>query len=254
MVKPERKRVVSLNLSLISYQQALGDVIALGKLHTPAYACFSNVHMTMEAQASDSFRDMVNSATYTLADGMPLVFALRMLYGIRQDRIAGMDFMLDSLQRCEEQQLSVFLYGSTPEVLESIRNFINVKFPHVKLAGIISPPFRTLSEEENKVMINQINASGANIVFVGLGCPKQEMWMAKNSPSINACLLGVGGAFEIHAGLKKRAPIWMRNAGLEWFYRLTLEPGRLLKRYTVTNSLFIYSFLRQYFTKGPERK
>jgi N-acetylglucosaminyldiphosphoundecaprenol N-acetyl-beta-D-mannosaminyltransferase len=243
----ERKRVVSLNINVLSYQQALSKVIELGQSRTPSYACFSNVHMTIEAHKYPEFQKMVNQSTFSFADGMPLVFALRMLYGIRQDRIAGMDFMGDVLKSCEQSRLSVFLYGSTPEVLKSLEQHIRTNFSNVRIAGIISPPFRQLTEEENTAIIDQINSSSANLVFVGLGCPKQETWMAKNSSKINACLLGVGGAFEIYAGLKNRAPNWMRNVGLEWLYRFIQEPKRLMKRYAVTNSQFIYLFFKQFF-------
>jgi len=245
-----RKRVVSLDLSLLTYQEALNNVIELGNSNTPSYVCFSNVHMTMEARESTDFQKIVNSSRYSFADGMPLVFALRILYGIRQDRIAGMDFMLDALRMCDEKRLSVFLFGSTPEVLESLSRYVHFNFPRLKLAGILSPPFRTLTEAENSAIIDQINSSGANLVFVGLGCPKQEIWMSKNSVTINACLLGVGGAFEIYAGNAKRAPRWMRNSGLEWAYRLIIEPTRLFKRYAKTNTLFIYLFLKQLFIRS----
>lgn len=240
-----RKRVVSLDISVLKYEQALNTVIDLGRSRTPSYACFSNVHMTIEAYDSPSFQEMVNRSTFAFADGMPLVFALRLLYGIRQERIAGMDFMKDILRASESHHLSVFLFGSTPEVLESLKGYIGVSFPTLKLAGMISPPFRILTEEENADMIDQINASGANLVFVGLGCPKQETWMAQHSTQINACLMGVGGAFEIYAGLTKRAPNWMRNSGLEWFYRFVQEPRRLFKRYARTNTLFMNLLLQQ---------
>lgn len=243
-----RKRVVSINLSLISYPEALNQILELGSKRLPTYACFSNVHMTIEAHKSSSFKEMVNRANFVFADGMPLVFALRLLFGIRQDRIAGMDFTASILKGCEEKGLSVFLYGSTPETLDAFQAQIKKNYPKLKLAGMISPPFRALSEDEANSMIEEINNAGTNIVLVGLGCPKQEIWMAKNSASINACLLGVGGAFGIYAGTAKRAPVWMRSVGLEWFFRLLQEPSRLFKRYLVTNSQFIYLFLKQFIT------
>lgn len=245
-----RKRIVSLDISVLSYQQALSKVIELGKSHTPSYACFSNVHMTIEAHKLQEFQTMVNQSTFSFADGMPLVFAMRFLYGIRQDRIAGMDFMGDLFPKCEANGLSIFLYGSTPEVLSALGSYIHNSFPQLKVAGIISPPFRTLTEAENRIYIDQINSSGANLVFVGLGCPKQETWMAKNSTHIKACLLGVGGAFEIYAGVTKRAPSCMQNIGLEWLYRLMQEPRRLFKRYVQTNSMFVYLLSKQFFLRS----
>ena len=239
---------MSLDLSVLSYQQALNKVIELGKSRTPSYACFSNVHMTIEAHQSQEFQHMVNQSTFAFADGMPLVFALRLIYGIRQDRIAGMDFTASILKGCEEKGLSVFLYGSTPETLEAFQAQIKKNYSQLRLAGMISPPFRALNEDETNSMIAEINNAGTHIVLVGLGCPKQEIWMAKNSTSINSCLLGVGGAFGIYAGTAKRAPEWMRNVGLEWAFRWLQEPRRLFKRYLVTNSQFIYLFLKQFIT------
>lgn len=242
-----RKRVVSLDVSVIGYQQAIVQVIELGEAHISSYACFSNVHMTIEAKNSPEFQEMVNKATFTFPDGMPLVFALRMLYGIKQDRIAGMDFMQDILRAGNNRQTSIFLFGSTPEILDGLKSYLNKNFPLIKLVGALSPPFRTLSEKENTDIVDEINSSKANLVFVGLGCPKQEIWMAKNSANITATLLGVGGAFEIYAGKAKRSPNWMQRMGLEWLYRLGQEPRRLFKRYTITNTRFIYFLTKDFF-------
>jgi N-acetylglucosaminyldiphosphoundecaprenol N-acetyl-beta-D-mannosaminyltransferase len=244
----DRKRIVSLEISVVSYQQAMDRILELATERESSYACFSNVHMIVEAHKSLEFRKMVNQSNFAFADGMPLVFALKWLYGIRQDRIAGMDFMADVLKACEVRHLSIFFYGSTPEILASLQLYVTKKYPTLHLAGMISPPFRELSMEENNSMIDQINASGANIVLVGLGCPKQETWMAKNSSRIQASLLGVGGAFALYAGNAQRAPQWMRNVGLEWLYRLSQEPRRLAKRYVVTNSHFVYLFIKQFFS------
>ncbi len=244
-----RKRVISLDISVLNYSEALKKVVAMGRSNTPSYTCFSNVHMTIEAHKSPAFRTMVNDSTFSFADGMPLVFALYLLYGIKQDRIAGMDFMADALRACESNNLSVFLYGSTQQVLESLSKYMQVSFPQLRVAGMISPPFRLLTEDENSSMIEQINSSGAHLVFVGLGCPKQEIWMAKNSARINACLMGVGGAFEIYSGHAKRAPEFMRKVGLEWFYRFIQEPKRLFKRYATTNTMFSYLLMKQFLTR-----
>jgi N-acetylglucosaminyldiphosphoundecaprenol N-acetyl-beta-D-mannosaminyltransferase len=245
----DRKRIVSLGISVVSYQQAMDRILELATERASSYACFSNVHMIVEAYKSLEFRKMVNQSNFAFADGMPLVFALKWLYRIQQDRIAGMDFMADVLKACEARKLSIFFYGSTPEILASLQLYVTKKYPTLHLAGMISPPFRELSMEENDSMIDQINASATNIVLVGLGCPKQETWMAKNSARIKACLLGVGGAFALYAGNAQRAPQWMRNVGLEWLYRLSQEPGRLFLRYAKTNTLFIYLLIIQLFKK-----
>jgi N-acetylglucosaminyldiphosphoundecaprenol N-acetyl-beta-D-mannosaminyltransferase len=244
-----KKQVISLDISLISYKDALTHITELAGTKSPSYASFANAHMTVEAHLSSAYAKKVNQSTFTFADGMPLVFALRLLFGIRQERIAGMDFMLDMLRECEANRLSVFFFGSTQEVLDSIKKYVLTHFPQLQIAGMISPPFRAIGEEENQQFRNEINSSGANLVFVGLGCPKQETWMAKNSAEINSCLLGVGGAFEIYAGLTKRAPQWIRNIGMEWFFRFLQEPKRLFKRYAVTNTQFVYLFFKQLFSR-----
>ena len=238
-----RKRVISLDLSLLSYPEALEQIIQRARERTPSYACFANVHMVIEAHKSAQFQEFVNGATFTFADGMPLVKSLGWLHGIRQDRIAGMDFMNDILAVADGMR--IFFFGSSPQVLAELVAKIELRHPGISVVGSISPPYRPLSDDENKEYARQINQSGAHLVFVGLGCPKQETWMAKNSGQINAVLLGVGGAFEVSAGLTKRAPEWMRKASLEWFFRLMQEPGRLWRRYLLTNSLFIWLLFRQ---------
>jgi len=238
-----RKRVISLDISLLSYPEALEQIIQRARERTPSYACFANVHMVIEAHKSAQFQEFVNGATFAFADGMPLVKALGWLHGIRQDRIAGMDFMNDIMAVADGMR--IFFFGSSPQVLAELVAKIRSRYSGISVVGSISPPYRPLTDSENKEYARQINQSGAHLVFVGLGCPKQETWMARNSSEINAVLLGVGGAFEVSAGLTKRAPEWMRKASLEWFFRLMQEPGRLWRRYLLTNSLFIWLLFRQ---------
>ncbi len=199
--------------------------------------------MLMEAHKDKAFADQVNNAAFVLADGMPIVNALDSFYNIKQDRIAGMDIFPDVLKHAAENKLSVFFYGTTPDLLEKIVSRANKEIPSLQIAGALAPPFsRSIDEEE---YILQIQNSGAHMVFVALGCPKQEKWMAKHTQSINAILLGVGGAFPIYAGTAKRAPEWMRKLSLEWLYRLMQEPGRLFKRYLVTNTHFLYLITKE---------
>ena len=247
MSEVKHQRVISIDVSVLGYQQALEEITLLAKQRKPSYACFANAHMTIEAHQSDEFQRYVNSATYVFADGMPIVFGLKWLHGTQQDRIAGMDLMADVLRVSNTEALSVFLFGSTPEILESLRQYISKTYPRAKLVGSISPPFREHSEDEREEHRKLINESGANLVFVGLGCPKQETWMAKNTTYLNACLLGVGGAFELYAGITKRAPHRLRKMGLEWLYRFAQEPKRLFSRYATTNSRFLYLFAKQLF-------
>lgn len=250
MIGNSRARVISLDLSLVDYNSALAQVVQLAERRQSAYACFSNAHMTIEAWQSKEFANQVNRATFTFADGVPLVVALRWLYGIRQQRVAGMDFMGDLLRESARCGLTIFYLGSTQEVLDRMTKLTELNYPGLNIAGTYSPPFRPLTAIDNREIAARINSLGTQLVFVGLGCPKQERWMADVTSQINAVLLGVGGAFEIYAQVKKRAPRWMQNAGLEWLFRLSQDPARLLGRYLRTNTLFVILLLRQIFKKG----
>jgi N-acetylglucosaminyldiphosphoundecaprenol N-acetyl-beta-D-mannosaminyltransferase len=236
----DKFHIISLNVDYVSFNQSLEQVMHWGLSHTPSYVCFANVHMTMEAHKDAAFRQNINHASLVLADGKPVAVAGRLLYGKKQERIAGMDFMPAVLEKANQHGAKVFLYGSTPEVLDALRQKINTNYQNAQLAGAIAPPFRALTTEELSAHIDQINQSGAHLVLVSLGCPKQEKWMAANSAKINAALLGVGGAFAVTAGLQKRSPAWMQKSGLEWLHRLGQEPGRLFKRYFVTNTSFLF--------------
>ncbi|MFN5170114.1 MAG: WecB/TagA/CpsF family glycosyltransferase [Cyclobacteriaceae bacterium] len=242
-----RARVVSLDISLVEYPAALRQIIELATDRQQAYACFCNAHMTVEAWQSQEFQQQVNQATFAFADGVPLVLALRWLYGVRQQRVAGMDFMGDILEEAARQQLAVYYLGSTPAVLDRLVAATLARYPGLKIAGALSPPFRPLTLDDNSEIVEKINSSGAQIIFVGLGCPKQERWMSQVTHRVKGVLLGVGGAFEIHADMKKRAPRWMQNIGLEWLFRLSQDPARLIGRYTRTNALFAFLLLRQLF-------
>jgi len=237
---PEKFRIISLDIDHVSFRESLEQVMVWGLSHTPSYVCFANVHMTMEAHQDAGFKQNVNHASLVLADGKPVAVAGKLLYGKKQERIAGMDFMPAILDKANELKAKVFLYGSTQEVLDSLEQKIKSNYPGVVLAGSITPPFRPIAQEELAGHIDQINNSGANVVMVSLGCPKQEKWMSANSQKINAVLLGVGGAFAVTAGLQKRSPVWMQKLGLEWLHRLMQEPKRLFKRYFVTNTRFIF--------------
>lgn len=243
----EQKKVLETRISLISFRQALQEVLNLARRNASSYACFCNAHMSVEGYKSKEFQKKVNDATFIFADGVPLTIALRLLYGVRQERIAGMDFMHEIALLAEQHKLSVFLFGSSELVLDHLVNRWSQTFPNLTIAGRISPPYRPLTKMENETFCQQINQSGANIVMVGLGCPKQEIWMAEHCEKVNAVLLGVGGAFEVQAGLTKRAPGWVRQLALEWFFRLAQEPRRLWKRYLVTNTFFLICFAKQLF-------
>ena len=221
-----------------------------------SYVCFANVHMIVEAQKDPEFRKVVNNADMVTPDGRPLSVFLNLLKGSRTERAAGMDILPELLRRSEKRHKSVFFYGSTDDVLRAIADRIARELPGLRVAGMISPPFRALSGEEKKAYIRQINAAEPDFVLVSLGCPKQENWMAEHRGKINACMMGLGQAFRTYAGIEKRLPKWMRDLSLEWIYRLSLEPGRLWKRYLVTNTLFLWYtgrlFLNSMLRRGTD--
>lgn len=238
-------KLISLNIELISYNEAKYKVLELAKNRISSFCCFANVHMTIEAFRNVGISTSINGADYIFSDGQPLTVALKWLYGIKQDRIAGMDFMPSILKASEQAGLSVFLYGGSSDVLEKLKIKITREFPDLLIAGAISPPYRLLTEQEENFFNQEINNTQANIVFVSLGCPKQELWMARHSSKIKAVLLGVGGAFPVYAELTKRAPDWMQKYSLEWLYRLIQEPQRMWKRYFVTNTLFVLLLFKE---------
>lgn len=226
-------------IDAILWKEALDTLLQLAKERQSRYVCICNVHVAVTAKQNPEFRRVVNEADMSTPDGMPLVWVLRWMGFQRQDRINGPDLMWRLCGRAAEKGLSIFLYGSTEETLARLTHNLKTAFPQLVIAGVYSPPFRLLSDEEDREMTELINGSGAHIVFVGLGCPKQEFWMAAHRGKVRAVMIGVGAAFDYHAGTVRRAPLWMQRSGLEWLFRLLSEPKRLWKRYLVTNSLFL---------------
>ena len=241
--------IFGLGLSIGSFQDHVSAIAAMGKEHRSAYVCCVNVHMCMEAQGDPSFAAVVNGADLATVDGMPIVNSLNKFTGAVQVRVAGNDLMPAVMAEAESQGLSIFLHGGEQHVLDTIVGRAAKEFPGLQIAGTWSPPFRKATDEERAAEVDRITASGANIVMVSLGWPRQERWMAAMKGKVPAVMLGVGGAFLLYAGLDKRAPHWMRNASLEWLYRLWLEPGRLWKRYLVTNTAFMLLYAKRSFQR-----
>lgn len=234
-----KARLFGLGLSMGSFQEHVAAIVALGKEHRSSYVCCVNVHMCMEAQDDPGFAAIVNGADLATADGMPILNGLNKLTGLQQERVAGNDLMPAVLAEAEKQNLGVFLHGGEEHTLEAIVERAAREFPELRVVGTYSPPFRAVTPEERAAEVDRIVASGASIVLVSLGCPRQERWMAEMQGKIPAVMLGLGGAFLLYAGLERRAPKWMRDASLEWGFRLWLEPGRLWRRYLFTNSRFL---------------
>ena len=206
--------------------------------------------MVVEALRDPSFGNVLREADLAVLDGMPLCWTFKLLHGFKPDRIAGRHLMHALLEEASINSMSVFFFGSTPEKLSKAKTFLIDNYPGIVIAGMISPPFRTLSADENKAFAKQINDSGASLVFVALGCPKQEIWMHQMKSEINATMLGIGIALEVLTGQQVSTPVWMEKTGLEWFFRLLKEPKRLFKRYLYTNTYFIFILVRAILQKN----
>jgi N-acetylglucosaminyldiphosphoundecaprenol N-acetyl-beta-D-mannosaminyltransferase len=248
-----RSRVVGISLDTGTYSSFVDRIIALGRERVSSYVCVANVHMTVEAYDDPAYADIVNGADLVAPDGMPLIMALRLLHDIRQERVSGMNLIVDIVDAAARENLSVFFYGSKTDVLEKIRERIRREHPDLEIAGMHSPPFRELTGDEKAQEVAMINRSGANILLVALGCPKQEVWMSGNRGKIRAAMVGLGGAFPVYAGTRRMAPAWMQNASLEWLYRLAQEPRRLWKRYAYTNTKFLALLARELCRGGRKR-
>ena len=209
--------------------------------------------MTVEAIQNPAFGNVLREADLAILDGMPLCWAYQLTHGFRPDRIAGKHLMHALLMEACAKKMSVFLYGSSPEKLVKTEAYLIQHYPGLIISGMISPPFRALTFEENMTYVCEINASGASLVFVALGCPKQEIWMHNIKVHIHATMVGVGGAMEVLTGQQKRPPLWIENIGMEWFFRRCLEPRRLFKRYLYTNTYFIFLLARTLLDKSQRK-
>lgn len=218
---------------------------------SPAYLTGSrrvhaaNVHMIMEGHDDPAFQQVIDTADLVVPDGVPLVWALKMQGQAGASRVYGPTLTLHVCAAAEKKGLSIGLYGGTPESLDAFQAFLHQRFPALEIACAISPPFRALSPEEDLAYTRQIKSSGAKILFVGIGCPKQEWWMYRHRDQLPLVMLGVGAAFDFHSGKVKQAPPFLQRLGLEWLFRLAMEPRRLWKRYAKHNPRFAYLLVRQ---------
>ncbi|HEY9906867.1 MAG TPA: WecB/TagA/CpsF family glycosyltransferase [Thermosynechococcaceae cyanobacterium] len=222
-------------------------ILEWAKLRLSKAVCIANVHMLVEAHRNASFASVLQSADLVTPDGMPLVWMLKLLGSPKQDRVAGLDVLQALCDRATTAGVSVFFLGSQGVILEQMRERLNQEFPDLQIAGMEPLPFRPMTQAEDAALVQTLNQSGAGIVFVSLGCPKQEIWMAQHQQRVNAVMIGLGGAFPVYAGLQKRAPGFVRSMGFEWLYRLLQEPKRLWGRYSSTIPLFIWLACKQLF-------
>jgi len=239
--------VVSMKTDVTNLESSLDFVMGRGSSKHSSYVCVSNVHMCMEAFDDSSFRDVVNSADLVIPDGRPISWAQKAL-GFRSARqVRGQDIMNEICSVSGAKNLKIGFYGgSSDELLEQVVNSLQKDYPDIKIVYHYSPPFRPLTSEEDEQVVREINDAGVNVLFVGIGCPKQERWMAEHKGKVHCVMLGVGAAFDFIAGSKKHAPRWVQYIGMEWLFRLLSEPRRLWKRYLKHNPRFVYYFVQQW--------
>ena len=250
---PERIGVIGSQISVCDTNRALGFLQAKAEQGGGGYVCFTNVHGTVMGRRDAGFRDITNQSLLSLADGKPVYWMGRLHGAGDLGHVPGPDFMLAALRRFPYKRH--YFYGSTPEVLRSLESSLRAQIPGLTVCGTHSPPFLPQSAAELGRDLQAIRDSGADFVWVGLGAPKQERWMATHWRALApAVLLGVGAAFDFHAGNLKRAHSALRFMGLEWLHRLVQEPRRMWKRYLLTNSLFLFYVTRDSVMGRGERK
>ena len=232
--------ILGVNIAVTSMESTIQTLIEKRDEWKGQYICVSNVHTTVMAHENPEYMKIQNEAVMALPDGSPLSAYSREGGKVNAKRVTGPDLMRELLMRSGENGFSHFFYGSTEETLNKLREKIKSNYPEAVIAGMISPPFRELTPEEDEEYIKQINDAAADFLWVGLGAPKQEIWMAAHKGKINAIMIGVGAAFAFESGEVKRAPKWMQNMKLEWLYRLMQDPKRLFKRYFVTNIKYLW--------------
>ncbi len=239
-----------MTVDVTSYFNATNQILKWSLAESGRYVCVSNVHMCMEAFDHPNFCKVVNEADLVVPDGKPLVWAQKLLGEKKAAQVRGSDLLLTVCQEAENAGIPIGLYGGTEKSLVDFIVFLKTRYATLKIPFASSPPFRDLAQKEEEAYIQEINSSGAKIVFVGIGCPKQEKWMAKHKARLNCVTIGVGAAFDFFSGQKKHAPLWMQWAGMEWIFRLASDPKRLWKRYLKHNPRFIYYILKQLYLKS----
>jgi N-acetylglucosaminyldiphosphoundecaprenol N-acetyl-beta-D-mannosaminyltransferase len=211
------------------------------------FIAVTNVHVLMEARHSLSFKRVLDSADLCVPDGMPLVWIGRSRGYSLKRRVYGPDLLLDFCRETSARGYRHFFYGGARGVPEALATKLKCQFPMLEVAGTCSPPFRPLTPEEDASVVEMINRAGADVLWVGLGCPKQECWMYEHREQLRVpVLVGVGQAFDLYAGRLQQAPVWMREHGLEWLFRLLAEPRRLWRRYLIYNLEFVFSELLEF--------
>jgi N-acetylglucosaminyldiphosphoundecaprenol N-acetyl-beta-D-mannosaminyltransferase len=240
-----RTSVMNVRINAVSWASAISQIVNWSTARESRYVCFCNVHSLVTAKKDGELNLALANADIAFPDGAPVAWVMRRQGFPSQERISGPDLMWIYLRYAEELRHTVFLYGSTEATLALLHKKISCAFPALKIAGMHAPPFGANLELDDRAELEMINRSRANVVFVGLGCPKQEKWMALHRGRVNAVMIGVGAAFDYHSGNLKRAPSLLQKVGLEWLFRLASEPKRLFKRYLICNTIFVVFVAKQ---------
>ncbi|MFT5141934.1 MAG: N-acetylglucosaminyldiphosphoundecaprenol N-acetyl-beta-D-mannosaminyltransferase [Rhodothermales bacterium] len=244
--------VISFPVAALNYERAVAAAMRDAEASLGGYVCIANVHMVMEAFDDPEFREVVAGARMVTSDGMPLVWMLR-AQGLKEaERVYGPTLTLHVCRAAAAKRMPVGLYGGTEQSILEFKAFLASNFPTLEVACAISPPFRPPTQAEDRAHVREIMSSGARILFVGIGCPKQEKWMGAHAESLpGVTMFGVGAAFDFHSGRVRQAPAVLQKAGLEWAFRLLMEPKRLWRRYFVHNPRFVYLAIRQLLRREP---
>lgn len=236
-------KILGVNIAAVNMKQTLRLLEKRVKQWSGEYICVSNVHTTVMCYEDPQYRAIQNQAVLALPDGKPLSVLCKKRGFPKAERVTGPDFMLEMLKLSETEGCRHYFYGSTQETLDTMRRRLELEFPYVVVAGMYAPPFRQLTKAEDQRIVKEINRTNPDFVWVGLGAPKQEIWMAAHKGKVKGLMVGVGAAFDYFSGNIKRAPKWMQKCSLEWLYRLLQDPARLFKRYLKTNFKFIWLVL-----------
>ncbi len=245
--------ILGMRLDATSYPDAAERIVGWARAGESRYLCAASVNNVMEAHDSSAFLRIMNDADLVTADGMPLVWGLRMLGAREATRVYGPDLTPVVLAAAQREGIPVGFYGASQGTLTRLLTVVRRRYPTLEIAYTCAPPFRPLTALEDAAVVGSIRDSGARILFVGLSTPKQERWMAAHRGRVPAVMLGVGAAFDFLAGVKPQAPAWMQNSGLEWLFRLATEPRRLFWRYLKHNPRFAALFAWQLLLVSKER-
>lgn len=248
------RRVLGMRVDVTSYDASAASILDMAASGSGGMVCVATVHMVMEAYDDPAFQRLVNSADLVTPDGVPLVWALRWLGDPGAERVYGPDLTPVLCERAAAAGIPVGFFGSTPEVLDAMLARLKARFPALEIAFAHSPPFGPQDPEDDARVTEAIRESGTGILFVGLGCPRQERWMAAHREALPCAMVGVGAAFDFLAGHKRQAPHWMRSSGLEWLFRLGSEPRRLWRRYLIHNPRFVVQLGRQLGNSRNDRR